>query len=42
MKYNQNREERNNADYVEFAELNTARLQILKTLRCCGLGKENI
>ena len=33
-------EERNNAEYIEIADLKYARLQNIKTLRCCGLEKE--
>lgn len=32
-------EERNNAEYIEIADLKYARLQNIKTLRCCGLER---
>ena len=35
--------ERNNAEYIEIADLKYARLQNIKTLRCCGLdGKDGL
>lgn len=33
-------QQRNNAEYIEFAGLVSARLQKIWTLRCCGLEKE--
>ncbi len=35
-------EERNNAEYMEIADLKYARLQNIKTLRCCGLERIKI
>lgn len=35
-------EERNNAEFMEIAVLKSARLQKIKTLRCCGLERMKI
>lgn len=35
-------EERNNAEFMKIAVLKNARLQKIKTLRCCGLERTEI